>query len=220
MDTSLDIQALETAFKQGVQFEHKQKFEEAFACYQVVADKGFVYGMYNLAWCFYEGKGTQVDQDKALYWMREAAHKNFDQAQLNTGIFYLNTVKTEEGNALAFMYIGLAAKQNNATAQRLLAEFYQKGVVIEKDSSKAFDWYLLSAEAGDMKAQHNTACMYQRADGVAQHHRKASLWFERAAKQGYQPSLQALNQLAKNKLNPYAKQTLAKLNFMKKVALL
>lgn len=208
----------EELLKKGTQLEQSKQYIEAFECYLKSAELGYVYGMYNLAWCFQHGKGTAINEEKALHWMQESANKNFDQAQLNVGLFYLNGANADANkNAMGVMYIGLAAKQNHPTAQRLIAEFYQRGLVLEKDLSKAFDWYLLSAEAGDKKAQHNVGCMYQRADGVAQDHEKACLWFARAAKQDYQPSLQALQAIANNRLNPFAKQTTAKLNFMEKV---
>ena len=203
-------------FKAGLDYQKAGvNLVKAFSCYKISAEKGFVFGMYHLARCYQVGIGTEKNLAAAFKWMRQAADKKYAEAEFQTALLGLQNSAAQKTEAL--VYLGRAAKQNHPTAQRLLADCYLNGVIGAVNIECAFEWYALSAKAGDRIAQYNLACMYQRAHGVAQNFQPACFWFERAAKQGYQPAFNALLQLEKNKLNPQARQSLARLKFMKKV---
>ena len=55
-----------------------------------LAEKGYPAGMYLLACYYREGHGTDVDMDKALYWLQKAADKNHPKAVCALGFYYLD----------------------------------------------------------------------------------------------------------------------------------
>ena len=54
--------------------------EEAFRYFALAADQGVTDAENNLGACYHDGKGTEVDLDKARYWYARAAAKGNDDA--------------------------------------------------------------------------------------------------------------------------------------------
>jgi TPR repeat protein len=64
----------------AVLLDSEKKFEEAFRYLTLAANQGFTNAENNLG-CFYrDGKGTEVDLDKARYWFERAAAKGHETA--------------------------------------------------------------------------------------------------------------------------------------------
>ncbi|EGB03488.1 hypothetical protein AURANDRAFT_14373, partial [Aureococcus anophagefferens] len=64
----------------GILLYSEQRFEEAFRYYALSADQGYTGGESNLACCYRDGRGTEVDLGKARYWFQRAAAKGHDKA--------------------------------------------------------------------------------------------------------------------------------------------
>ena len=58
-----------------------KNYVKAVECYRKSAEKGDVYAQYALAECYFEGKGIDVDIDKAACWYKKAAVQGFKDAE-------------------------------------------------------------------------------------------------------------------------------------------
>jgi hypothetical protein len=67
----------------GSLLHSQERFEEAFRYYALAADQGFTAAENNLACCYMNGEGTEVDLGKARYWFRRAAAKGSELATTN-----------------------------------------------------------------------------------------------------------------------------------------
>lgn len=81
---------------------------------------------YDLALRLFRGDGFPRDSYQALQWMRSAAERGDQRAQLALGRLYMSGLE-EMGQDLneADVWLGLAAGRGNAEAKRLLAEVTQ-----------------------------------------------------------------------------------------------
>ena len=52
-----------------------------FNYYRKSAEEGYPLGMYNVARCYINGLGTDVDRDLGWEWMRKAAAAGIDEAK-------------------------------------------------------------------------------------------------------------------------------------------
>jgi hypothetical protein len=60
--------------------ESEKKHEEAFRYYALAADQGETFAQTRLGCCYKDGEGTEVDLDKARYWLERAAAKGYEYA--------------------------------------------------------------------------------------------------------------------------------------------
>jgi hypothetical protein len=67
----------------GILLYSEQKFEEAFRYFVLAANQGYTDGENNLAVCYRDGRGTEVDLGKARYWFERAAAKGDETATRN-----------------------------------------------------------------------------------------------------------------------------------------
>lgn len=136
---------------------------------------------YELALCFRDGRGIEVDLAKALYWMRQAALSGLPEAQLELGVLLaqdlpaivaekkrqqLNTNQQQEqqNNPLqhdneSFYWILRAAKNGLPEAQIELAQLFIEGRHVHKNTSTAFYWFKRAAKAGHPYAQYRVGTM-------------------------------------------------------------
>jgi len=73
-----------SAFGLGVPVNEKQ----ALRCYEQSAKQGVRDAQYNLALCYRDGTGTEVDNDKYLEWLLKAGEQEFNLALLELGSYY------------------------------------------------------------------------------------------------------------------------------------
>jgi hypothetical protein len=66
--------------KVGILLDSEEKFEEAFRYYALAANQGYNHAENNLACCYMDGAGTEVDLGKARYWFERAAAKGNEKA--------------------------------------------------------------------------------------------------------------------------------------------
>lgn len=76
----------------GLLYEIEKNFILAKEKYEYAANKGLTKAMYNLALCYYRGKGIQKDDEKAYQWIEKASVKGHEKAQFLLGSFYENGV--------------------------------------------------------------------------------------------------------------------------------
>jgi hypothetical protein len=64
----------------GILLYSEKNYEEAFRYHALSADQGYTSGENNLACCYRDGEGTEVDLGKARYWFERAAAKGYEKA--------------------------------------------------------------------------------------------------------------------------------------------
>lgn len=184
----------------AVCYEEEGNLKEAFKLYETSAKQGNVDAQFNLALCYEEGKGTEIDLKEAIKWYEKAAEQGDANAQFNLCSLYFNKDDMESilkgldwlvraarkgmeeaGNLLRdFMAeIIKLAELGDAEAQFLLGRSFQNGDGVIMNQDEAFKWYKLSAEQDYDKALNNLACIYLECEN----YEEAKECFERAAKQ-------------------------------------
>ena len=184
----------------AVCYEEVSNFKEAFKLYETSAKQGHVEAQFNLALCYEEGKGTDIDLKEAIKWYEKAAEQGYTEAQFNLCLLYFNKddiesiikgldwlVKAakkgmEEAGSLLRDFIAeiiKLAELGDAEAQFLLGRSFQNGDGVIMNQDEAFKWYKLSAEQDYDKALNNLACIYLECEN----YKEAKECFERAAKQ-------------------------------------
>ncbi|EGB04779.1 hypothetical protein AURANDRAFT_32031, partial [Aureococcus anophagefferens] len=170
--------------------DSEEKHEEGFPYYALAADQGFTPGEFNLGCCYGNGRGTEVDVDKARYWFERAAAKGHEGAIEN--LAYLDArdgsgVKLDKKKAERLYR--MAADRGDAVAQHRIAWLLHS----EKKFEEAVRYFVLAANQGYTSGEFNLGCCYMNGEGTEVDLGKARYWFERAAAKGYQ---HAMNELA------------------------
>jgi len=102
-------------------------------------------------------------------------------AQLQLGLSYLETGKTDEGVAL----IRQAANQDQPAALYRLAKLYESGEGVSADAKTARQLTDRAARGGNRIAMHDLALYYAEGrGGVEIDMKQAAEWFEKAAQRG------------------------------------
>ena len=80
----------------------------------------------------------------------------------------------------------------------MLAELYDKGCCksIPQNSIRSFELYSLASDQGFASAQYNLGRLYFHGQGVQQSYEKSRRWMEKAAAQGLEHAIDALELFA------------------------
>ena len=145
--------------------------------YILAAKQGNVDAQYNLGECYYFGKGTKKDIEKAIEWYTAAANHGHSEAQFRLGECYNSGTGVSVNVNEAIRWYKMAAEQGHAESQYNLGNcyYYGIGIGIEKNDDEAEKWYKMAADRGHLKAQDQlknafayiTIKRYARYVGVA-----------------------------------------------------
>ena len=166
----------------GVMYERGDGVEadirKAIECYQLAVYDNDPTGMYNLAQCYYYGKGIiKENKKRGLYYMVEAAEAGFVHAMK-----FLATVYYEEEKFADCVYWAeQAAKFGDVQAQAYIGKCYYDGFCVDMDKSKAFAWFMKAAEQGDVYAMTEVATYYAEGTVCEVNAKEAFKWFKKAA---------------------------------------
>lgn len=95
-------------------------YPRAFALFQPLAKQGNVSAQYRLANLYADGLGVTADQQKAVYWLRQAADGGYRRAAVDLGNRYasgLGVERSEEKAAEWFRIAGKTAAQESASEE-------------------------------------------------------------------------------------------------------
>jgi hypothetical protein len=84
--------------------------------YQKAAENDNIVAMYNLAICYKNEEGTEMDLEKACYWFQKAAENGNIDAMYNLGTCYEYGEGTEKNSEKAFYWFQKAAKSGDRDA--------------------------------------------------------------------------------------------------------
>ncbi len=179
-------------FGDGIHASNRQALE----WYMKSAVGGFRDAMYNVGNMYYEGRGTEKDQAEAVRWWKKASDAGDAMSAYNVAVCYANGTGVEQSQKRANDWYETSALLNNVKAQLALGYSYYHGTYShKKNTRKARKWFELAAKKGDAEAQYCMGVIYIYGEGVESDKREAVRWFLRSARQGYEPSVEALQEL-------------------------
>jgi TPR repeat protein len=126
--------------------------KEVFALFQMGANHGDVYSMFNLGLLYDKGDGVTQDYAKARDWYQKAAAKDDAGAMSNLGRLYADGLGVVKDYAKARDWYEKAADKGDANAMFNLGRFYSYGLGVARDYAKARDWYEKAADKDQVKA--------------------------------------------------------------------
>jgi len=175
----------------GHQYLHgngvKQDSKRAFVLCTLSAEQGDANAQLLLGTMYIKGDGTKVDVKRAIELFTLAVEQGLASAQFNFGALYATGKGVEQSFTTAKAWFQKSAAQGHEGAIAALKQ-------IEKDIKRT----TVSAEQGLAKAQYNLGVMYANGNGVEQSFTTAQEWFQKAAAQGYEHAIAALEQVDKD----------------------
>lgn len=138
-ETNADI-----CFVKGYNLYRKEQYEEATVWYRKAADLGHKDAIYNLADCYYYGKGVKLNYEEAFKLYYNAAERGYAIAQWSVATCYEEGIGIGKDLFEALKWYHKAAEQGDTDAKKKLEE-------IET---------LCSATAEDLKPQKDTVAEF------------------------------------------------------------
>lgn len=183
---------------------YDEDLKRAMVWWRRAAKRGSRQAQYELALCFRDGRGIDVNLAKALYWMRQAAEAGLPEAQLELGVLLVQDLpvtgnkakeSTFEHDNESFYWILRAAKNGLPEAQIELAQLFVEGRYVHRNPSTAFYWFKRAAKAGHPYAQYRVGAMLLDGEvtngcvgGVQGSQAEAVKWLKLASEQGWSDS--------------------------------
>ena len=147
--------------------------------YYKAAKQGDADAQYNLADCYYNGKGVTKDDTQATYWWHKAAEQGHIAAQFNLGICYKDGAGVEKDLIQTVYWWRKAAEQGHIAAQYNIGLYYMRGTGVEKDPTQTIYWWRKAAEQGHISAQYGLGINYKDGIGVEKDGNTALYWYEK-----------------------------------------
>lgn len=145
---------------------------------------------YALGTMYLEGKGGEMNAEKALKWFESASEAGHIKAQYQTGLMYQYGQGTAVDEAKAFSWFQKASRAGLPDAQAKVGIFYYQGIGTKQDLDLAYSHFKQLADEGHPNAQYNLGVMYEKGEIP---NKSADLMFaiylwQQSAKQGFAPA--------------------------------
>ncbi len=124
-------------------------FKKAFKLWGKSAKKGYAPAQRQLAVCYLDGEGVEVDPEKGVEWMMKAVEQGDSWAQYDMGVLYFEGKGVAQDATKAVYWFEKAAEQGHPYALHNLALHYYNGVGVAADYNKAVSLLRRAAEAGN-----------------------------------------------------------------------
>lgn len=154
--------------------------EMAVVWFQRSANQKNPNGMRELGNCYLLGKGVQIDVQKGLQLLEEAANLKDGEAAYLLGEYYINRNDQEAINWLSF-----AANLDHSLSQFTLAEFYEIGDAVSQNIEHAIHLYMKASDNGNAEASYRLGTRFFNEDGVEKNLETAFNFFYKAAIKGH-----------------------------------
>ncbi|GGK75361.1 SPOR domain-containing protein [Amphritea balenae] len=179
----LPLSSLEAANSCYQSFSDKDYVQARNQC-QEVAEQGDAKGAFLLSTIYYQGLGTESDEQRALFWDQVAAEKGHPDSAYRLALAYQLGQGVNKNNSQARRWYMQAALADHPKAQKQLGAMFETGTAGEVNSQRAFDWYLKSARQGLADAQLRAGTMLLEGRGVKPDRAHAQHWIRKAALAG------------------------------------
>lgn len=157
------------------------EYDNAFRYFNTAAKEGNTEGIYNLAECYYYGKGTSQNYEKAVDLYIEAAESKHIQATYSLAWCYDYGQGTKKNDKLAFKWYMEAAKLGHTRAINNLGVCYATGKGTKKNIKKAIACYTVAAKHNVAEAINSLGCFYETGNGVDKDIHRAVEMYQKAA---------------------------------------
>lgn len=142
------------------------------------------------------GRGVTKNEEKAFEWFMHSANNGSLEGNHWLAVCYNEGLGVERNPKEAFKRYTLSAEQGFAESQVRLGIHYMCGDdVAPKDVKKAMGYFISSANQGNALAQYCLGESYLDGSIGEVDKYKAKIWFQKAAAQGEQHAIEALNNL-------------------------
>ncbi len=137
----IGVTLLASDFQSALQDLDGKKDLKAYETFFQLAKSGDADSQTLLGEMYLDGIGTDVDIEKAFYWISKAASSGDTQAQYLLGFMYENGIKVAINIPRAVSLYTKAAEAGDILAQYNLAMIYKEGKGgVSKDMQQAFKW--------------------------------------------------------------------------------
>lgn len=165
---------------------------DTFQWFLKAAKVGNLPAMVDVSNCYFNGSGVDVNNDLALYWLQEAAAKNYSPALTKLGLLYNSGKVVEKDITKASKYFLAATKAGSSTAATEL------GIIsLHTGQGNPMDWFNISMKLGATPdTLFHVASMHEHgSNGVTKDIQKAFLLYSEAANASHPDSLYAVGRL-------------------------
>ncbi|MFD0965415.1 tetratricopeptide repeat protein [Seminibacterium arietis] len=147
-----------------------------------LAKKGDRNAQVNVGILYMQGRGVAQNNDKAYWWLSEAAEKGSIKAINHLALMYLDGLGVKKNVPHAIKLLEKTAKSDSVFAMFVLGAVYYQEIQVQ-DFKKAFIWFEKSARNNHNESKFRLATMYEQGKGVKQDTNKAIYWYQETLKQ-------------------------------------
>ena len=122
-------------FRDGLSAYNSGAFQKAMTIWLPLAQSGDAASQAGIGFMYHRGLGIAVDNEKAAYWLRQAAEHGQPEGQLMLGSLYFYGAGVEKNYIQAYAWCDLAQDGGNADAQACRDAALQS--LLSKDDVKA-----------------------------------------------------------------------------------
>lgn len=173
----------------------QEVYRKAFRMLLAVSLNGNASAQFYLAYCYSNGLGVEVDNDKAAEWYRRSAEQGNSSSQNNLGVCYSNGRGINQDKAKAAEWYRKAAEQGEAYAQCNLADLYKDGTGVEKNLALAAQWYKKSADQQYERAMLALADCYYYGKGIEQNKEEAINIYKTLVGKGNEKAIETIKRI-------------------------
>ena len=180
---TIAMRMLGEAYMNGTIFKDE---EYAFKLFKRGAELKDSDCMFNLAYSYAKGFGTEVNEEESLRWLNEAARYGEVHACLKLADCYYAPDMVEKDDAESFRWMKKAKDLGDKSAYYMLAGYYEKGTGTRKNPEKAFKIYMRAYRKypTDHDAVRNLIRCYREGIGTEKDESKIPEIYRNSAEKG------------------------------------
>ena len=172
-------------------------YEQAFYYWDEISKRNnYAKAEYRLGLLYFYGRGVSKNYKLAVKWLLKAALQDYIPASYQLGGMYYQGLNIEQNYNEARKWFYRGAMRDDLGSMYALGLMYYNGEGGEKDYTSALRLWLPCARAGNADAQYGLGTMYESGWGVDKDMDKAREWYDKAAQQGHESALGALEEMA------------------------
>lgn len=142
--------------------------------------------MRNYAMGLIHGIGIRKDEERGIFWLKEAADRGDKIAMAGLARMWAFGDTCPRNYTMARIYVLKAVNAGEPEGANTLARMYETGTCYKKNYRKAYQWYHLAYQSSkDPVIISNLAKCYKKGIGVEQNPEKADALFAEAKKLGW-----------------------------------
>ncbi|MEM8878417.1 MAG: PDZ domain-containing protein [Pseudomonadota bacterium] len=172
--------------------EQEKDVAEARRWFEAGAERDDANSLFGLARLYHFIEDHPHDHARAAKLYQRAVDQGHSGAMNNLAALYGNGSGVPEDHQQQVALLRRAADIGQAESYVALGNAYRDGKGVQQDAAKALELFAEGAERGLVDGWHNSGVLYWEGIGVTADRKKAIAFFRRAAAQGFNTSLQFL----------------------------